>query len=67
MDGSIIREIDDEAFHPNMMDAILYAYRFLMSYGNKAMIGRSALAAHEEPETYTERMHAALNTADKYW
>ena len=67
VDGSIIREIDDEAFHPNMMDAILYAYRFLMSYGNKAMIGRSALAAHEEPDTYTERMHAALNTADKYW
>jgi len=25
--GEIIREIDDKAFHPDMMDAILYAMR----------------------------------------
>ena len=38
-DGSIIREIDDDIYHPDMMDAILYPIRFLTAYGNSAMIG----------------------------
>jgi phage terminase large subunit len=68
IDESIIRDIDDETFHPNMMDAIVYAYRFLMSYGNSAMIGRASLSAKEsEPLGYTERMHEALNQPGKYW
>lgn len=34
---TIERRIDDEVFHPDMMDAILYAYRYLISYGNSAL------------------------------
>lgn len=67
VDESIIREIDDETFHPNMMDAIIYAYRFLMSYGNSAMIGRASLGAKEEEPAFQERMIAALNKPDRYW
>lgn len=32
--GEIVREIDDSQYHPDMMDAILYAVRQLMNYGN---------------------------------
>lgn len=67
VDESIIREIDDETFHPNMMDAIVYAYRFLMSYGNSAMIGRASLSAKEPEPDFHERMIQALNKPDKYW
>lgn len=37
-DGSIIRTIDDSVFHPDMMDAVLYPMRFLVSYGNEALV-----------------------------
>jgi PBSX family phage terminase large subunit len=37
-DGSILREIDDKVFHPDMMDAVLYPMRFLVAYGNDAMV-----------------------------
>jgi hypothetical protein len=67
IDESIIREIDDETFHPNMMDAIIYAYRFLMSYGNSAMIGRASLGAKEPEKTYHDRMVEALQKPDRYW
>lgn len=39
--GKIEKKIDDSAFHPDIMDAIIYAYRFLMKSGNGAMIGRT--------------------------
>lgn len=32
-DGTIERKIDDEAFHPDEMDAILYPYREIRTYG----------------------------------
>jgi len=41
-DGKVERKIDDAAFHPDMMDALVYAYRFLMKHGNTAMQGRQA-------------------------
>lgn len=40
--GKVERVIDDKAFHPDMMDAVLYAYRYLMKSGNGAMIGRTS-------------------------
>jgi hypothetical protein len=35
--GTILREIDDKAYHPDMMDAILYPMRFVWAYGNSAL------------------------------
>ena len=67
IDESIIREIDDETFHPNMMDAILYPYRWLMSYGNSAMIGRASLGAKETEPDYSERMAQALQNSSQVW
>lgn len=32
--GVILQVIDDKVFHPNVMDAILYAKRYLWRYGN---------------------------------
>ena len=33
VDGTIVRKIDDETYHPDMMDAVLYPLRELWSYG----------------------------------
>lgn len=35
--GTILRSIDDDSFHPDMMDAILYPFRFLWSYGGDGL------------------------------
>ena len=35
--GVILRLIDDSSFHPDMMDAILYPFRFLWSYGGEGL------------------------------
>lgn len=35
IDGTIVRKIDDEAFHPDMMDAVLYPFRELWSYAGE--------------------------------
>lgn len=32
--GVILQQIDDKVYHPNVMDAILYAKRYLWRYGN---------------------------------
>lgn len=65
-DGSINRVIDDEIFHPDMMDAILYPMRYLVAYGNSAMV------PYEPPpevpqggtEDQVERMMAMLHVED---
>jgi PBSX family phage terminase large subunit len=31
-EGPVIRELDDKSYHPDMMDAVLYPFRFLWSY-----------------------------------
>ena len=67
VDETIIREIDDEVFHPNAMDAILYAYRYLMSYGNSAMIGRAAKGSKEPEQDFTARMSEALDQSSRVW
>ena len=33
-DGAILQIVDDKVYHPNVMDAILYAKRYLWRYGN---------------------------------
>jgi phage terminase large subunit len=35
--GTILREIDEKAFHADLMDAILYPMRYIWAYGNKAL------------------------------
>jgi PBSX family phage terminase large subunit len=35
--GAILREIDERAYHPDLMDAILYPMRYIWSYGNGAL------------------------------
>lgn len=54
-DGSIIREIDDSIYHPDMLDAILYPLRYLVSYGNKALI----------PEEPKESVDLSIEHADE--
>lgn len=34
---TILRVIDDKVYHPDLMDAMLYAYRYLWAYGNSAL------------------------------
>lgn len=36
VDGTIVRKIDDEAYHPDMADAVLYPLRELWTYGDEA-------------------------------
>jgi len=35
IDGTIVRKIDDDAYHPDLMDAVLYPFRELWSYGDE--------------------------------
>lgn len=60
-DGQVIRVLDDKAYHPDLMDAVLYAHRVLTSYGHgEAQIGltdRERLEALEQegwPEFATD-------------
>lgn len=39
-DGTIERNINHDIYHPDMMDAIIYCYNFLMSYGNSVFFDR---------------------------
>ena len=51
--GKIEKKLDDDAYHPDIMDAIIYAYRFLMQHGNEAMIGRTVDRIKDEaPKDY---------------
>lgn len=36
----VTRVLDDDTYHPDLLDAVIYAYRFLMKHGNTAMMGR---------------------------
>lgn len=70
-DGSIIREIDDGIFHPDMMDAIIYPMRFLTAYGNSAMISndKKDFVEHivEEDLTIPKQMALMLSKDDGVW
>jgi hypothetical protein len=65
----IERIINDDIYHPDMMDALLYPYRYLCSYGNSAMMGREriehtnrAKSSREIYEEKQEEIKAILNT-----
>lgn len=47
--GKVLKIIDDDAFHPDTLDGIIYAYRFLMKNGNEAMMGRTVESIKEKP------------------
>jgi phage terminase large subunit len=50
-DGQVIRVLDDKAYHPDLMDAVLYAHRVLTSYGHgEAQIGLTDLERLEALE-----------------
>ena len=48
--GKILQVIDDDAYHPDLMDAIIYIYRYLMKHGNCAMINRAVIVNKEGEE-----------------
>jgi len=69
--GKVEKKIDDDAYHPDLMDAIIYAYRFLMQHGNAAMIGRTVeKIKEEEPKDYIDAIsgiYATLNNDNNFW
>ena len=69
--GIVEKVLDDDAYHPDMMDAIIYAYRFLMKNGNQAMLGRTVeKIKEEEPASYMDLVGQAmrvLNQEEAVW
>jgi PBSX family phage terminase large subunit len=69
--GKIEKKLDDNAYHPDLMDAIIYAYRFLMQHGNEAMIGRTVDRIKDEgPKDYFDiqaQVMAALGQESQVW
>jgi PBSX family phage terminase large subunit len=68
-DGSILRIIDDKIFHPDMMDAVLYPMRFLVSYGNSAMIPYEPVPEGPQGGTpdQVQKMQDALMANQEGW
>lgn len=60
----IERIIDDEIFHPDLLDAILYPYRFLCSYGNDAMKGREKIAHKNDKKTHNDEFEEVQQNLD---
>jgi len=52
--GTIERLIDDDQFHPDSMDSVLYPFRYLWSYGNSALKHRSP-SDNEDENPFQER------------
>lgn len=69
--GKIEKVLDDNAFHPDILDAVIYAYRYLMKSGNQAMLGRTVGAIKDEGEKDFFDMQAqvfkALGQEDAVW
>ena len=70
-DGTILRLIDDDSYHPDMMDAVLYPFRELWSYGEDV---HKALPAPPEPppppsvdESFIRRYHEVVNSSEDVW
>lgn len=66
-DGTIVRKIDDETYHPDMMDAVLYPLRELWSYGDDVHKGLPPPPPPSpDPPTINEIQDARwLNWADR--
>ena len=69
--GKVERKVDDDAYHPDVMDALVYAYRFLMQHGNMAMIGRTVEKVKDDgPKEYFDiqaQVMAALGQESAVW
>ena len=69
--GEIIREIDHDQYHPDLMDAILYAVRQLMNYSNEVYRRPEPeeLNEHIRPEDseIVKYMQSQINQEDRYF
>jgi hypothetical protein len=63
---AVVRIIDDDTYHPDEMDSIIYAYRYLMRIGNSAMIGRVPVQIQAAEETADE-MALAISGDNYVW
>jgi len=70
-DGTIVRIIDDEAFHPDEMDAILYPSREIYSYSGEEHRqlppGPEAPPLPSADDRVLNQMIETLNTDEAYW
>jgi PBSX family phage terminase large subunit len=69
--GKVEQIIDSDAYHPDLLDAVIYAYRFLMKHGNEAMMGRQVEAIKErEDKTFYDiqaEVERALGLGETVW
>lgn len=69
--GKVEKVLDDSVFHPDVLDAVIYAYRFLMKHGNEAMIGRTVEKVKDVVEKGYYDIEAevmrALNVEEAVW
>lgn len=65
-DGTIERNIDDEVFHPDMMDAIIYALKYIAT-DNEALQDNSLRVIPKESFSYYEVMNEVLNDSRENW
>lgn len=61
--GTIERIIDEDQFHPDSMDSILYPFRYLWSYGNSAL----KHIAQAEEERKTEEPYDPIMVQVRKW
>jgi Phage terminase large subunit len=68
IDGTIEHIIDDEVYHPDLMFALMYAFNFLISYGNKALMKKiQVIEDKKEPSNMAiESYEAALREQAKH-
>jgi PBSX family phage terminase large subunit len=71
VDGTIVRKIDDDSYHPDLMDAVLYPLRELWSYGDE--VHKSLPAPPEPPpppsvdETFLRKFHELTDNSADVW
>jgi hypothetical protein len=69
--GQVEKVLDDDAYHPDLLDAVIYAYRFLMKHGNEAMMGRTVERIKEsENKDYFDmvgEVERVLGNAEAVW
>jgi hypothetical protein len=66
-DGTIVRIIDDEIYHPDLMFAKLYAYRALTKYLNSALFSREQIFDRKTAPNYADAMIESLSEKGKFF